>query len=83
MEYLAVYEKEKSSVSLTRDEQMDGHLAREADIFCLDNGEMTLIATAKDGFLVERPVFPVTITKKIGYVRKQMEPADVSAGTEE
>jgi len=83
MEYLAVYEKEKSSVSLTRDEQMDGHLARGANIYCLDGGEMTLIATAKDGFLVERPVFPVTITRKIGIHPEQMEPADVSAGTEE
>ena len=62
MEYIAVYEKARTSTSLTRDSQMEEHLARGANIYKREGDDMTLIATPEDGFLIARPVFPVPET---------------------
>ncbi len=62
MEYIAVYEKAKTSVSLTKDTQMDEHLLKGANIYQSEGDEMTLIATPEDGFIGKRPVFPVVTT---------------------
>lgn len=84
MEYIAVYEDAKTSVSLTRDSQMDEHLTRGANIYAVDDTEeATLIATPKDGFLVERPVFPVTTTIRIGASSELEKAARILLGMED
>lgn len=64
-EYIAIYENTKSSVSLTRDTQMDKHLSRGAKIYCLDGEEMELVASPEKGYIGERPVFPVRQTMSL------------------
>ena len=58
--YLANYHM-NSEIYLRRDTQMDEFLAKGASIYYEDDetGERALVATPEDGFLVERPVFPV------------------------
>ncbi len=48
-------------------EQMDKYLANGCFIFDIDvtTGKETLIATPKDGYLVEKPIFPEVQTMKI------------------
>lgn len=57
--YLANYRN--GEIYLRRDTQMDDFLKNGASIYYEDDqtGERTLVATPEDGFLVERPVFPV------------------------
>lgn len=83
MEYAAVYENDKSSAWLTKDSQMEEHLSRGASIYRSDNGEMTLIATPEDGFLVERPTFPVAETMFVGGNSELEQAARILLGMEE
>lgn len=83
MEYIAVYEEAKVSVSLTKDTQMDEHLLRGANIYAIKEEESTLIATPKDGFLTERPVFPVATTIRIGASSELEKAARIMLGMEE
>ena len=83
MEYAAVYEKENSSAWLTKDSQMEEHLSRGAKIYQSDNGEMTLIATPEDGFLVERPTFPIPETISVGGNSELEQAARILLGMEE
>lgn len=57
MRYLAKWKG--GCVFLSRDEQMEEFLTKGASIYSVDNDVETLIATPEDGFLVERPTFPV------------------------
>ena len=57
MEYLAKWNG--GCVFLSRDTQMDEFLSKGASIYSVENDAETLIATPEDGFLAERPVFPV------------------------
>lgn len=83
MQYAAVYEEGNSSVWLTRDSQMEEHLSRGAKIYQNDGDEMTLIATPADGFLVERPVFPVAETMRVGGNSEMEQAARILLGMEE
>lgn len=62
MLYLA--KQNNSIIYLSQDEQMDKYLEKGAEIYSEENGVQTLIATPENGFLVERPVFPVQTTSK-------------------
>lgn len=73
MEYIAVYENANVSVSLTKDTQMEEHLQRGAKIYAAEGEESTLIATPDDGFLIERPVFPVKRTATLGISKEELE----------
>lgn len=67
-EYFAQYtsEEETTIVFLTSGGQMDKYLELGCSIYEVDEeGEQTLIATPEDGFLVDRPVFPVKETVRI------------------
>ena len=83
MEYIAVYEEAKSSISLIRDSQMEEHLARGANIYRREGGDMELIATPADGFLVERPVFPEAETMRVGGNSELEQAARILLGMEE
>ena len=83
MEYIAVYENANVSVSLTKDTQMDEHLLRGAIIYAVEGDENTLIATPKDGFMTERPVFPVARTIRVGASSELEEAARIMLGMEE
>ena len=50
------------STYLSEDTQMELYLKRGASIYREENGEETLIATPSQGFLVDRPTFPVSET---------------------
>lgn len=73
MEYLAIYEKQRSSASLSRDEQMEEHLSRGANIYQVDGDDMTLIATPEQGFLIKRPTFPVPTTASFGLSAEMLQ----------
>lgn len=45
---------------LSRDEQMEPYLSKGASIYREDDGAETLIATPEQGFLVDRPTFPIS-----------------------
>ena len=60
MAYIAQWED--TCIYLSRDEQMEEYLHKGAPIYHEENGVATLIATPEDGFLVERPSFPVAQT---------------------
>ena len=62
MEYLAKWSD--GQVFLTRDDQMEQFLEKGACIYSYENGVETLIATPENGFLVERPTFPVAVEAK-------------------
>jgi len=83
MEYIAVYEEANVSVSMTKDTQMDEHLARGAKIYSVEGEKNTLIATPNDGFLTERPVFPVAKTIRIGSSSELEKAARIMLGMEE
>lgn len=83
MEYMAVYENAKTSVSLTRDSQMEEHLSRGANIYAVEGGEAMLVATPNDGFLTERPVFPVATTIRIGTNSELEKAARIMLGMED
>lgn len=51
---------------LSVDTQMDHYLKYGWSIFQIEDGEETLIATPETGFLVERPVFPIRESIRIG-----------------
>lgn len=55
-----VGENENSAVCIGRNETFDELLAKGYDIYQYDGDEKTLIATPKDGFLVERPILSGT-----------------------
>ena len=57
MLYLAKWDGGR--VYLSRDEQMEQFLEKGANIYKEEEGTETLIATPEEGFLVERPTFPV------------------------
>ena len=51
-----VGENENSAVCIGRNETFDELLAEGYDIYQYDGDKKTLIATPKDGFLIERPI---------------------------
>lgn len=50
--------KENSQIYLINSDQMDKYLDKGCDIYIEEDGKDTLIATPKDGYLVEKPIFP-------------------------
>ncbi len=64
--YFAISKEDKQGTYLSVDKQMDKYLALGWDIYEEDAGVETLIATPEKGFLIERPVFPVTEIFRIG-----------------
>lgn len=60
MAYLAKWDD--TSIYLSRDEQMEQYLEKGASIYREDGGAETLIATPEQGFLIERPNFPIAET---------------------
>lgn len=80
MGYMAVYEEARTSTSLTKDSQMDEHLSKGANIYKVEGEEATLIATPQDGFLVERPVFPIKQTASLGISKKELEEIRAALG---
>jgi len=60
-QYMAKLGSGKGSVGvyLSNSNMFDKYLGYGADIYEIEDGKETLIATPKDGFLVERPVFPI------------------------
>lgn len=63
--YTAIDPKYKQGVFLTSDEQMDKYLNLGCEIHEIEDGIEKTIATPEEGFLVERPEFPI-ITNNIG-----------------
>ena len=51
-----------NGIYLTRDEQMEQFLENGASIYRDENGTETLIATPEQGFLLDRPTFPIEKT---------------------
>ena len=67
MEYLAKTKDGKDAFFLSRDTQMEKFLNLGFNIYAneSDNSEDILIATPEDGFLVDRPTFPVAESNSI------------------
>lgn len=63
-EYIAKSRKDPLAIYLAADVQMDKYLTVGWDIFETEGGEEKLIATPEEGFLTERPSFPVKETTK-------------------
>lgn len=59
-EYIA--RKDDNQTYLAKDSQMDDFLKNGCNIYMVKNGIETLIATPEDGYLVEKPKFPIYIT---------------------
>lgn len=53
-------------IYLSNSNQFDEYLGCGASIYEIDKNKETLIATPKDGFLIERPVFPIPHTSTRG-----------------
>lgn len=65
--YLALSPDKESGIYLTRSSQMDYYLRFNYNIYEIDEDEeMTLIATPEEGYLIEKPVFPIGVTVSFG-----------------
>lgn len=84
--YLARTPDGSSQVSLCRDSQMEQYLEYGCYIYQQDDEDQskeTLIATPEDGFLVERPTFPVAQSSETNQDAELTQAAKILLGMEE